>query len=108
MSVGFFDTIPTMKIKMSLVVAAALSVGTAVAGSCIVDPGAYSGEPATWKSDATASDDRALTSVFEGRVAAADVSQPIADCERRWFSLSSAILDIFKSTDPRGLLLLFR
>ena len=99
----------TMKVIMKVILPAVAlaSAACAQAASCIVDGGAYSGEPASWAAPASASGSGSLSGPFEARCAASCVSDPEVDgfvvCDTRLFSFLGAVLDMFSSTEPRGL-----
>ena len=95
--------------KALLLAVAFTAASTACAATCIVDAGVFSGEPAVW-----ASAHRAFlrwrsspASSFDGRMAAAGLSDPASQgmqsYDTRLYSILSAVLEVFKSTEPRGL-----
>ncbi len=102
----------TMKVIMKVILptVALASAACAQAASCIVDGGAYSGEPAVRASAPDSSASGSPTSSFDGRMAAAGLSNPQSDgfmsCDTRLYSFLSVVLEIFNSTEPKGLMLL--
>ena len=106
-----FDIIQTMKIMKALLLAVAFTAAsTACAATCIVDAGVFSGEPAVWASAPDSSASGSPASSFDGRMAAAGPSNPQSDgfmsCDTRLYSFLSVVLEIFNSTEPKGLMLL--
>ena len=94
----------TMKALLFAVAFAAAS--TACAATCIVDAGAFSGEPAGWASAPDSAASGSPASSFDGRMAATGLSDPesqgLQSCDTRFYSILSAVLEIFNSTEPRG------
>ena len=96
-----------MKIIKALIIAVALATVPSVdAATCIVDSGAFSGEPEVWASAPDAADSGSPASSFDGRTASAGLSDPQSDgflsCDTRLYSFLSAVLDLFNSTEPKG------
>ena len=93
--------------KALLLAVAFTAASTACAATCIVDAGAFSGEPAVWASAPDSSASGSPASSFDGRMAAAGLSDPASQgmqsCDTRLYSILSAVLEVFKSTEPRGL-----
>ena len=93
--------------KALLLAVAFTAASTACAATCIVDAGVFSGEPAVWASAPDSSASGSPASSFDGRMAAAGLSDPASQgmqsYDTRLYSILSAVLEVFKSTEPRGL-----